>query len=66
MEEIRKKARELEAFADILEMIEDRIKWYQHTDEQTGELVDDTGEYNTAHLSALRTTAKAVKKLAGV
>lgn len=65
MNEIRRKQYELEVLADLLERIENNIKWYQHTDEDTGELVDDTGENDIIHLAALRNVKKSVLKLAG-
>jgi len=65
-EEIMKRARMLEAYADVIGVLQDRERWYQHTDEETGELVDDDGEYSAANLAAIRETMKAVKKLAGV
>ena len=65
MNEIRRKQYELEALADLIERIDNNIKWYQHEDEDTGELVDDTMESDTLHLAALRNVKKAVLKLAG-
>ena len=65
-EEIMKRARLLEAYAEVIGLIESRIAWYQHTDDETGEIVDDDGEYSAANLQALRDTMKAVKKLAGI
>ena len=66
MEEIRARAKELEAYADIIEMLEDRIHWFQNEDDDTGELIDEKSEYAKSQLSALRNTIKAVRKLAGV
>lgn len=65
-EEILKKARLLEGYAEVIGLIESRIAWYQHTDDETGEVVDDEGEYSAAMLQALRDSMKAVKKLAGI
>lgn len=74
--EIKLKAAAMEVYADILEYLDGRVKWYQHEEvivrEETGEEVktgkwlDDEGEYAAAHLRAYRETIKAVKKLAGV
>lgn len=66
MNEIRRKQYELEILADLIERIDNNIKWYQHTDEETGELVDDTGESDVLHLAALRNVRKSILKLAGV
>ena len=66
MNEIRRKQYELEALADLIERIDNNIKWYQHDDEETGELVDDTGESDVLHLAALRNVRKSILKLAGV
>ena len=65
MNEIRRKQYEMEILADLLERIDNNIKWYQHEDENTGELVDDTGENDTLHLAALRNVKKSILKLAG-
>ena len=66
MNEIRRKQYELETLADLIERIDNNIKWYQHNDEETGELVDDTGESDVLHLAALRNVRKSILKLAGV
>ena len=66
MNEIRRKQYELEILADLIERIDNNIKWYQHDDEETGELVDDTGESDVLHLAALRNVRKSILKLAGV
>lgn len=66
MNEIRRKQYELETLADLIERIDANIKWYQHTDEETGELVDDAGENDVLHLAALRNVRKSILKLAGV
>ena len=66
MNEIRRKQYELETLADLIERIDNNIKWYQHTDEETGELVDDAGENDVLHLAALRNVRKSLLKLAGV
>lgn len=66
MNEIRRKQYELEALADLIERIDSNVKWYQHTDEETGELVDDAGENDVLHLAALRNVRKSLLKLAGV
>jgi hypothetical protein len=66
MNEIRRKQYELEILADLIERIDNNVKWYQHTDEETGELVDDTGENDVLHLAALRNVRKSILKLAGV
>lgn len=66
MNEIRRKQYELEILADLIERIDNNIKWYQHTDEETGELVDDAGECDVLHLTALRNVRKSILKLAGV
>lgn len=66
MNEIRRKQYELEVLADLVERIDNNIKWYQHDDEETGELVDDTGENDVLHLAALRNVRKSILKLAGV
>lgn len=66
MNEIRRKQYELEVLADLIERIDNNIKWYQHSDEETGELVDDTGENDVLHLAALRNVRKSILKLAGV
>ena len=66
MNEIRRKQYELEILADLIERIDNNIKWYQHDDEETGELVDDTGENDVLHLAALRNVRKSILKLAGV
>ena len=65
MNEIRRKQYEMEILADLLERIDNNIKWYQHEDENTGELVDDTMESDTLHLAALRNVKKSILKLAG-
>ena len=65
-EELLKKARKLEAFAEIIDLLENNIKYYQHVDDETGELVDDTGEWSEAHLAAYRETLKAVRKIVGL
>ena len=74
--EIKMKASMMEDYADILEYLGNRVRWYQHpetiVDEETGEeketgrMVDDEGEYAAAHLRAYREAIKAIKKLAGV
>lgn len=66
MNEIRRKQYELEALADLIDRIDANINWYRHTDEETGELVDDTGENDVLHLAALRNVRKSLLKLAGV
>lgn len=66
MNEIRRKQYELEILADLIERVDNNIKWYQHDDEETGELVDDTGENDVLHLAALRNVRKSILKLAGV
>ena len=65
-EEIMRRAKMLEAYAEVMEMLEDRVRWYQHTDDETGEVLDDDGTYAETNLQALRETMKAVRKLAGV
>ena len=66
MNEIRRKQYELEILADLIERIDNNVKWYQHTDEETGELVDDADENDVLHLAALRNVRKSILKLAGV
>lgn len=65
MNEIRKKQYELEVYADLLEQITNSENWYRHTDEETGEMVDDTDENSVLHLAAYRAAKKAILKLAG-
>lgn len=74
--EIKMKAATMEVYAEILEHLDGRVKWYQHKEtivnEETGEetetgrMVDDEGEYAAANLRAYREAIKAIKKLAGV
>ena len=74
--EIKMKAATMEVYAEILDILSSRVKWYQHNetivDEETGEtketgrVLDDEGEYAESHLRAYREAIKAVKKLAGV
>lgn len=74
--EIKIRGAMMDTYADILDYLAGRVKWYQHEEtivnEETGEetktgrMVDDSGEYAEAHLRAYRETIKAVKKLAGV
>jgi hypothetical protein len=74
--EIKMKAATMEVYAEILDILANRVKWYQHPEtivnEETGEetetgrMLDDEGEYAAAHLRAYREAIKAVKKLAGV
>ena len=63
---IKAKACILEGYADVLETLEKNVKWYQHTDDETGELVDDTEPWSIGRLTAYRNAIAAVKKLAGV
>ncbi len=63
---IKEKAALLEAYADVLDTLNKNIRYYQHEDEDTGEIVDDTDDWSKARLAAYRETMKAVKKLAGV
>lgn len=67
-EALKAKARKLEAYADIIEMLEQRLTWFQHSDENdiNGALIDDDSEYAAANLEAIRDAIKAVCKLAGV
>ena len=74
--EIKMKAATMEVYAEILEHLDGRIKWYQHPEKvireetgeevETGRMLDDEGEYAAAHLRAYRDAIKAIKKLAGV
>jgi len=66
MNEIRERARELEAFAELLQELQNRERWYMTEDEETGELIDDDSDYARANLKAIRATMKAIYKLAGV
>ena len=63
---IREKQFELEMLSDLMSMVENNIRWNQHEDEQTGEVVDDTDEMSQIRLSAYRNVAKMLLKLAGV
>ena len=77
MNEIRAKAELLNAYAEVLKTLDDRMRWYQHTEkDENGDQItdadgnpiwiDDDGDYAKAYLSAYRETIKAVRKLAGV
>ena len=63
---IKKKADMMNAYADVLENLKSQERWYMHTDEETEELVDDEGEYAENHLTAIRNSIAAIKKVAGV
>ena len=63
---IKKKADMMNAYADVLENLKSQESWHMHTDEETGERVDDEGEYAENHLTAIRNAIAAIKKLAGV
>lgn len=74
--EIKIRGAMMDTYADIMEYLASRVKWYQHPEtivnEETGEetetgrMLDDEGEYAAAHLRAYREAIKAIKKLAGV
>lgn len=74
--EIKMKAATMEVYAEILDHLASRVKWYQHEEKaireetgeevETGRMLDDEGDYAAAHLRAYREAIKAVKKLAGV
>ena len=66
MNEIRRKQYELEMCADLLERVDANIKWNQHTDEQTGDLVDDEDENSVIRLAAMRNVRKSILKNCGV
>lgn len=66
MKEIRKKQYELEAIAEAVERINNLITWYQHTDEITGEMVDDENEDSVLRLAGYRAAKAKLLKVAGV
>ncbi len=77
MKEIQEKINMLQGYAEVLDCLESKIKWYQHvkTDENGENMVDSDGNYiyeddeyesSKYALKALRETMKAVKKLAGI
>lgn len=61
---VRSRAALMDVYAEMLEMIQSRVSWYQHEDEN-GNMVDDENDSAVYHLSAYREAAKQVKKLAG-
>lgn len=74
--EIKMKAATMEVYAEILDILASREKWYQHKEtiidpetgeeKETGRMIDDESDYDKAHLRAYREAIKAIKKLAGV
>ena len=66
MEEIKIKAAEIEIYADIMDMLSARKKWYQHVDETTGEYVADDSDDARQHLAAFQKVEQKILKLAGV
>ena len=63
---IKEKAYLLNAYANVLENLKSQELWYMHEDAETGELVDDDGEYAESNLKAIRNVISAVNKLTGV
>lgn len=63
--EIKEKAAMLGGYVAVLERLKDMEQWYQHCDDD-GNYIDDEYESAKYALSAVRETAKMVKKLAGV
>lgn len=66
-EAIEAKCNELRAYGEIIEMIESRIRWYQHEDDENPEvLIDDEGDWSAANLKALREVLAKVEKMANI
>lgn len=72
---IKEKAALLNAYADVLEDLENKEHWYQHKkvivlpggeEQETDDWEDDESEYATTNLLAIRNVVAAVRKLAGV
>lgn len=63
---IKEKSAMLEGYAEVLGNLKACESWYTHEDEETGEIVDDEGDYAKYRLIAVRNAIAAVKKLAGV
>lgn len=63
---IKEKAAMLEGYGDVLENLAKNLRYYQHEDEETGAMVDDTDTWSRGRANAYRSAIEAVKKLAGV
>lgn len=63
---IKERAATLEGFGDVLENLYKNLRYYQHEDEETGEVVDDNDMWSKGRAQAYRSAIEAVKKLAGV
>lgn len=74
--DLREKSALLNAYAELLEELKRKEKWYQHKKvthiPETGEEVeleeweDDDGEYSAANLKAIRSIAVMIRKAAGI